>query len=50
MSSETMRGFALIGAGLFGEQHAKAYQRHRSVRFEAVCDRDDGLATDRLRY
>jgi predicted dehydrogenase len=41
---ERQHGFALIGAGLFGEQHARGYQRHRAVRFEAVCDRDAARA------
>jgi predicted dehydrogenase len=31
-------GFALIGAGLFGERHAQAYSRHADVDFVAVCD------------
>jgi predicted dehydrogenase len=31
-------GFALIGAGLFGERHAQAYSRHPSVDFVSVCD------------
>lgn len=31
-------GFALIGAGLFGERHAQAYSRHHAVDFVAVCD------------
>jgi len=33
-------GFALIGAGLFGERHAQAYSRHPDVDFVAVCDLD----------
>jgi predicted dehydrogenase len=33
-------GFALIGAGLFGERHAQAYSRHHAVDFVAVCDID----------
>ncbi len=33
-------GFALIGAGLFGQRHAQAYSRHPSVDFAAVCDLD----------
>jgi predicted dehydrogenase len=32
------QGFALIGAGLFGERHAQAYSRHHAVDFIAVCD------------
>jgi predicted dehydrogenase len=32
------RGFALIGAGLFGERHAQAYSRHPGVDFIGVCD------------
>ncbi len=35
-------GFALIGAGLFGERHAQAYSRHHAVDFVAVCDLDAG--------
>lgn len=31
-------GFALIGAGTFGERHAQAYSRHPFVDFVAVCD------------
>jgi predicted dehydrogenase len=31
-------GFALIGAGLFGERHAQAYSRHPAANFVAVCD------------
>jgi predicted dehydrogenase len=34
----TPRGFALVGAGLFGERHAQAYQRHHAVDFASVCD------------
>lgn len=34
----TTTGFALIGAGLFGERHAQAYSRHHAVDFVAVCD------------
>ncbi len=33
-------GFALIGAGLFGERHAQAYSRHPAVDFAWVCDLD----------
>ena len=36
-------GFALIGAGLFGERHAQAYSRHPLVDFASVCDLDEGL-------
>lgn len=38
------RGFALVGAGLFGERHAQAYQRHPAVDFVAVCDLDEERA------
>ena len=38
------RGFALVGAGLFGERHAQAYQRHPSADFVAVCDLDESRA------
>ena len=34
------KGFALIGAGLFGQRHAQAYSRHHAVDFVAVCDID----------
>ena len=37
-------GFALIGAGLFGERHAQAYSRHHAVDFAAVCDLDEATA------
>ena len=37
-------GFALIGAGLFGERHAQAYSRHPLVDFVAVCDLDETRA------
>jgi len=37
-------GFALIGAGLFGERHAQAYSRHHAVDFAAVCDLDEARA------
>jgi predicted dehydrogenase len=33
-------GFALVGAGLFGERHAQAYSRHPEVDFVSVCDLD----------
>jgi predicted dehydrogenase len=35
------RGFALVGAGLFGERHAQAYSRHHAVDFISVCDLDE---------
>lgn len=35
------KGFALIGAGLFGQRHAQAYQRHPLVDFKYVCDLDE---------
>jgi predicted dehydrogenase len=38
------QGFALVGAGLFGERHAQAYSRHPSVRLAAVCDLDETRA------
>ncbi len=31
-------GFALVGAGRFGERHAQAYSRHPAVDFMTVCD------------
>lgn len=38
------QGFALVGAGLFGERHAQAYSRHPMVDFAAVCDLDETRA------
>lgn len=38
------KGFALIGAGLFGQRHAQAYQRHPLVDFKYVCDLDASRA------
>lgn len=38
------KGFALIGAGLFGQRHAQAYSRHHAVDFVAVCDLDGARA------
>jgi predicted dehydrogenase len=38
------RGFALVGAGLFGQRHAQAYQRHPAADFVAVCDLDEARA------
>jgi predicted dehydrogenase len=38
------RGFAVVGAGLFGERHAQAYQRHPAAVFVAICDLDDSRA------
>ena len=38
------QGFALVGAGLFGERHAQAYSRHHAVDFAAVCDLDEARA------
>jgi predicted dehydrogenase len=38
------QGFALVGAGLFGERHAQAYSRHPMVDFAAVCDLDEARA------
>ncbi|NJN17463.1 MAG: Gfo/Idh/MocA family oxidoreductase [Oscillochloris sp.] len=44
-------GFALVGAGLFGERHAQAYSRHHAARFVAVCDLDrDRAETVAARY
>ncbi len=34
----TKKRFALIGAGVFGEMHAKAYSGHPEADFAAVCD------------
>jgi predicted dehydrogenase len=38
------KGFALVGAGVFGVRHAQAYSRHPFVDFVAVCDLDDERA------
>ncbi|MCJ7822431.1 MAG: Gfo/Idh/MocA family oxidoreductase [Armatimonadetes bacterium] len=32
------KGFAVIGAGLWGEMHAQAYSSHPEARLAAVCD------------
>jgi predicted dehydrogenase len=37
-------GFALVGAGLFGQRHAQAYSRHPAVDFVAVCDLNEERA------
>ncbi len=34
------KGFALVGAGIYGQRHAQAYSRHPLVDFVAVCDLD----------
>ncbi len=31
-------GFGIIGAGLWGANHAEVYSRHPYARLEAVCD------------
>jgi len=36
--------FALVGAGLFGEMHAKVYSNHAGVELAAVCDLDEPRA------
>ena len=36
--------FALIGAGTFGQVHAKAYSVHRDAELAAVCDLDEARA------
>ena len=36
----TGTGFALVGAGVFGQRHAQAYSRHPAVDFAGVCDLD----------
>jgi predicted dehydrogenase len=40
------KGFALVGAGLFGTRHAQAYSRHHAVDFVAVCDLNGQRAKD----
>lgn len=39
-------GFALIGAGIFGERHAQAYSRHSEVDFVSVCDLNAARAAE----
>lgn len=39
-------GFALIGAGIFGERHAQAYSRHAAVDFVSVCDLNGARAAE----
>lgn len=46
MNTVAKRGFALIGAGIFGERHAQAYSRHPAVDFVAVCDLDGDRAQE----
>ena len=36
----TKKRFALVGAGLFGEMHAKVYSDHPDAEFAIVCDID----------
>lgn len=38
--------FALIGAGLFGEVHAKAYSSHPAAELAVVCDLNEERARD----
>jgi predicted dehydrogenase len=38
------RQFGLVGAGLFGEIHARAYASHPAVELAAVCDLDEERA------
>src|SRR5712692_4154037 len=40
MTVDQKKGFALVGAGVFGSRHAQAYSRHPAVDFVAVCDLD----------
>jgi predicted dehydrogenase len=42
-------GFGVIGAGVWGETHLKAYSTAPHVRLACVCDKDDGLARDRAK-
>src|SRR5262245_54705189 len=44
MADAAKKGFALVGAGLFGSRHAQAYSRHHAVDFVAVCDLDGARA------
>ena len=37
-------GFGVIGAGLFGENHALAYSRLPGVDLVAICDVDEARA------
>ncbi len=40
----TNRKFALVGAGLFGEMHAKVYGNHPGAELALVCDIDESRA------
>ncbi|HEU0115627.1 MAG TPA: Gfo/Idh/MocA family oxidoreductase [Thermomicrobiales bacterium] len=39
-------GFGVIGAGLFGENHARVYSRLPGVELAAVCDQNDARAKE----
>lgn len=39
-------GFGVIGAGLFGENHARVYSRLPGVELVAVCDQNEGRARE----
>jgi predicted dehydrogenase len=38
--------FAIVGAGLFGEMHAKAYSTHPGAELAAVCDTNEARARE----
>ena len=39
-------GFGVIGAGLFGENHALVYSRLPGVELVAVCDQNEARARE----
>ena len=41
-----MRGFAIVGSGLWGGLHARVYSESAKVRLAAVCDVDEQRARD----
>jgi len=41
-----MRGFAIVGSGLWGSLHARVYSESEKARLVAVCDIDEARARD----
>ncbi len=41
-----VKRFALVGAGLFGEMHAKVYSKHPGAELAAVCDLNEARAQE----
>ncbi len=41
-----VKRFALVGAGLFGEMHAKVYSKHPGAELAAVCDLNESRARE----